>query len=113
MLPKLTTLAIAIYLAGTVGAAAEQTMILSCGSNDCDRFLRATAREKQEYLAWAEGFVTGLNIGAIGNQRMTGLFWNQASISAWLNDYCSKNPHSGFVYAAMALRVSLGGRTSK
>jgi len=105
--------AVAIYLSGSMAATAQQTMILSYGSDDCDRFSRAPNREKKEYIVWVEGFMTGLNLSATGNKRMTGLFWNQSSRSAWLEDWCGKHPRSAFVQAATALRVSLGGQTLK
>jgi hypothetical protein len=112
VLRKVAALAVVIQLAGITGVAAQQTMVLSYGSNDCVRFLRAPAHERREYLVWAEGFITGLNMGATGNRRMTGLFWVQSRSSAWLDNYCSKSPHSGFVYAVMGLRVSLGGKSA-
>jgi hypothetical protein len=102
----------AIALCSSVAAAAalEPAMILSYGSNDCARFLRAPRLEKQMYLSWTEGFISAANLRDAGANRMAGMFWNQAVNTAWLQTYCTRNPASGFVLAADALRVARGGR---
>jgi hypothetical protein len=105
----------AIALCLSVGAAAglEPVMVLSYGSNDCTRFVRATGVEKQMYLSWTEGFISAANTGDSGTGRMAGIFWNQAANADWLQSYCTKNPQDGFMLAAQALRASLGGHKSK
>ena len=88
-------------------------MVLSYGSNDCARFVRATRVERQMYLSWTEGFISAANTGDSGTGRMAGIFWNQAVNAKWLQSYCTKNPQDGFMLAAEALRTALGGRKSK
>jgi len=95
---------------GITSAVAAPVMIISSGSNNCERFNRAPLREKQTYLVWTEGYISGVNTRSVGDQRMIGLFWKQSANSAWLQDYCSKNPQQSFVSAVELLRATLGGR---
>ena len=87
-------------------------MVLSYGSNNCERFVRAPRPEKQMYLSWAEGFVSAANMRDGGTGRMAGIFWNRSANMAWLQGYCTQNPKDGFVLAAEALRLALGGHKS-
>jgi len=87
-------------------------MVLSYGSNNCERFVRASRLEKQMYLSWTEGFVSAANIRDSGTGRMAGIFWNQATNAKWLESYCGQNPKDGFILAAEALRAALGGHKS-
>lgn len=105
-------MALAIFLCVAVPkmAAADPVMVLSYGSNDCARFVRAPRQEKQMYLAWTEGFISGANTRDAGASRMAGMFWHQAANTVWLQNYCSQNPLHGFILAAEALRTALGGR---
>lgn len=105
----------AIALCSTVAgvAALEPVMVLSYGSNNCERYIRAPHLEKQMYLSWTEGFVSAANIRDAGTARMAGIFWNQSANANWLQSYCTQNPKDGFILAAEALRIALGGHKSK
>jgi hypothetical protein len=105
--------AIALCSAAPGAAALEPVMVLSYGSNNCERFVRASAAEKQMYLSWTEGFVSAANIRDLGTGRMAGIFWNQSANANWLQGYCTQNPKDGFILAAEALRAALGGHKSK
>ena len=105
--------AITICLSVTGAVALEPVMIVSYGSNNCERFVRATRPERQMYLSWTEGFVSAANTRDAGTGRMAGMFWNQAANASWLQDYCTQNPKDGFILAAEALRTALGGHKSK
>jgi hypothetical protein len=104
--------AIAICTCVAGAAALEPVMVLSYGSNNCERFVRAPRQEKQMYLSWTEGFVSAGNTRDAGTGRMAGIFWNRAANAKWLQSYCTQNPKDGFILAAEALRVALGGRKS-
>ena len=88
-------------------------MVLSYGSNNCERFVRAPRQEKLMYLSWTEGFVSAANMRDAGPSRMAGIFWNQAANATWLQTYCTQNPKEGFIVAAEALRMALGGHKAK
>jgi hypothetical protein len=105
--------AIAICLCVTAAVALEPVMIVSYGSNNCERFVRASRPEKQMYLSWTEGYVSAANTRDAGTGRMAGIFWNQAANAIWLQSYCTQNPQDGFLLAAEALRTALGGHKSK
>src|SRR5471032_2561472 len=105
--------AIAICFSVTGAAALAPVMVLSYGSNNCERFTRASRPEKLMYLSWTEGFVSAANMADAGASRMAGMFWNQAANTAWLQTYCTRNPKEGFITAAEALRMALGGHKSK
>ena len=107
----ISAIAICFSLAGA--AALEPVMVLSYGSNNCERFVRANRQEKLMYLSWTEGFVSAANMRDAGASRMAGIFWNQAANTIWLQAYCSENPKEGFIAAAEALRMALGGHKSK
>ena len=105
---------LAITICTCVTAAAlEPLMVLSYGSDNCERYVRATRLEKEMYLSWTEGFVSAANMRDSGTGRMAGIFWARAANTKWLQSYCSQNPQDGFILAAEALRVSLGGHKSK
>lgn len=110
LLRALALCASTVCIGGITSAAAAPVMIISYGSNDCERFTRAPLREKQMYLVWSEGFISGLNTRDVGDQRMAGLFWKQSANSAWLQDYCLKSPQQSFLSAVESLRTALGGR---
>jgi hypothetical protein len=110
---SLAACVIAICLSATAAMALEPAMILSYGSNDCARFLRAPRLEKQMYLSWTEGFISAANLRDAGTSRMAGIFWNQAANTAWLQTYCTQNPQSGFILVADALRMARGARKSR
>ena len=107
----LSTIAIGLSLTGAT--ALEPVMIVSLGSNNCERFVRATHAERQMYLSWTEGFVSAANTRDAGTGRMAGMFWNQATNASWLQSYCTRNPKDGFILAAEALRTALGGHMAK
>ena len=106
-------LALAFFSSLSGAAALERVMVLSYGSNNCERFVRAPRLEKQMYLSWTEGFVSAANMSDAGPSRMAGIFWNRAAKTNWLQSYCTQNPKEGFILAAEALRVALGGHKSK
>lgn len=102
------------FLSSLPGAAAlERVMVLSYGSNNCERFVRAPRQEKQMYLSWTECFVSAANMADAGSGRMAWIFWDRAAKANWLQSYCSRNPKDGFLQAAEALRAALGGHTSR
>ena len=84
-------------------------MVVSYGSNNCERFSRATNQEKQMYLVWAEGFISAANTRDVGTARMAGIFWHRTANMIWLQAYCTQYPKAGFILAAEMLRTSLGG----
>ena len=99
-----------LLFCGMPAAVAAPSMVLSYGSNNCERFSRAPDREKQQYLIWAEGYISALNTKAAGDGRMAGMFWNRARNTVWLETYCKSHPLQAFVFATEALRTSIGGR---
>ena len=101
--------AISTLLAGSAAAASAPVMVVSYGSNNCERFSRATYQEKTIYLAWTEGFISGANTRDVCAGRMAGIFWHQADNIVWLQAYCVQNPQAAFMLAAEAFRTALGG----
>jgi hypothetical protein len=105
-------LVISLCLSVPGAAALEPAMVLSYGSNNCERFTRAPHQEKQMYLAWTEGFISAANTRGAGASRMVGIFWNRAANESWLQNYCALHPLDGFIAAAEALRAARGARNS-
>jgi hypothetical protein len=63
---RIAASAISICLSGSAGVASPLVMVVSYGSNNCERFSRADYQEKRIYLAWTEGFISGANTRDVG-----------------------------------------------
>lgn len=85
-------------------------MVLSWGSDSCGKYVQAGDQEKQMYLSWTLGFISGQNTQDIGPGRMVGHGWDQAGVLVWLNNYCTANPLTEFVSAATHLRIALANK---
>lgn len=83
--------------------------VLSWGADSCGRYVQASDNEKKMYVAWTLGFISGANSWDIGKGRMAGQGWDQAGVTVWLTNYCTKDPLTGFLNAAMGLREAFGG----
>lgn len=101
----------------SVGATSARppalTATLSYGSDSCGQFVEASPGEKPMYVAWVVGYISGENVWDHGKGRLAGLGWDQASVTVWLTNYCTKNPLTLFANAARALRKEWGGNDPK
>jgi hypothetical protein len=102
-----------VSLCGTAYAAQPLALILSWGQDSCGKYVQAEKQEKQMYLSWVLGFISGANTRDTGAGRMGGHGWDEAGVTAWLQNYCTQNPLTPFVSAAEALRTALGGNPQK
>ena len=84
-------------------------IVLSYGNTSCGEFVQATKNEKQNYLYWVLGYISGANIADKGLGRMAGKTFNEDAATVWLTNYCSENALDPFVQAAAKLRIALGG----
>ena len=81
--------------------------MLSSGAKTCGAFVKTDAQGKQLDLAWAIGFISGINSRSSGTQRVVGERWDPAASLVWLENYCSRNPLATFFTAANGLRNAL------
>ena len=88
-------------------------IVLSHGNSSCGEFVQATKNEKQNYLYWVLGYISGANIADKGLGRMAGKTFNEGAATVWLTNYCSENALAPFVQAASKLRIALGGNIIK
>jgi hypothetical protein len=100
---------LAFATVNAVNAAPQPAQILSYGSDSCARFIQAAAQDKQMYLSYVVGFISGANTRDVGKGRLAGTNWDEAGITVWLSSYCTQNPLAPFASAVEALRVTLGG----
>src|SRR5665213_1615630 len=103
----LAAISVLVCLGGPIYALPPPAMILSWGQDSCGKYVQADEREKQMYLSWALGFISGANTRDIGAGRMGGRGWDEAGITVWMQNYCTQNPLTPFVSAAEALRTAL------
>jgi len=103
---------LALILSGALSASASPSqpiMVLSYGMDSCGRFVKADESEKQLYLVWALGFISGANIADNGEGRMAGQSWDEQGATVWLEHYCTEHPLQNFFTAASQFRKALGG----
>ena len=104
-----TTAALALMLPG-IGRSAPVT-VRYMGENSCGAWL-ATDRDYRSLnraaaLNWVLGHVSGVSQVA-GQDLLAGA--DQASIAAWLDQYCAANPLDGLPRAATVLVNELSAR---
>jgi len=104
----------------TTGAEAQTRRIVGLGATTCQRFnedIRINPSSRQVYLAWAQGFMSGI---LLGRPRGTddGLDLNPASFNLiqqlkFLEDYCATNVSMDFADSVEALykRLRHEGKT--
>ena len=61
-----------VSLCGTAYAAQPLALILSWGQDSCGKYVQAEKQEKQMYLSWVLGFISGANTRDTGAGRMGG-----------------------------------------
>ena len=66
------------------------------GTATCEQYLKISKDEakKELFLSWAQGFISGLNL--TNNADLLGEFGNSEILTAWLEQYCKKNPLEQF-----------------
>jgi hypothetical protein len=99
-------MALMVALSAT-SAFAQPFLTLSDGIKSCGAFVSAGPQEKEMFLGWALGFISGANSLASGRDRSAGFGWNREAAVGFLESYCSANPEQPFGVAVIALRNSL------
>jgi hypothetical protein len=105
----------ALLLIVSLGAApfamaqkTEPYAILSIGSKSCGTFLRANPQDKELYLGWAIGYISGVNTRSSGLQRRVGIDWERDASLVLLENFCTKDPLAAFHMAVESLRDEFG-----
>lgn len=97
-------------------SAAERPAIeLGAGAASCQQYAQSYARNPdltdQIYFSWAQGFMTGWNVGGLG-QGQSSYFRNLAAIPIdqqhrKIREYCNQHPSADFDKAVMDLYMAL------
>jgi hypothetical protein len=103
-----------------VRAESQTARIVGLGATTCLRFnedVRSTPSVQREYLAWAQGFMSGILVGRPPGVDQD-LDLNPSSFDLidqlhFLQDFCAKNPSANFADAIEALykRLREEGKT--
>jgi len=74
----------------------SKSKIYGAGTATCAQYLKISDDEdkKQLFLSWAQGFISGINL--TNNGDVVGEFANSELLTAWLEQYCKKNPLEQF-----------------
>ena len=111
---KLKTIIIAVaLLAASSAQTTERYFILGPGAESCGTFIKAQPVQKGLSLAWAYGFITGVNSVAAGDERTVGTSRDFDASMVWLEKYCRDHALDKFVEAAGALRDEFARREKK
>lgn len=107
---RVSIVAVALF-ASTLAASAQGGgfFLSSYGRNSCGSYAHASKQEKQSFLAWTEGFISGINYNDRGKGRSAGMGSYETENTAWLQNYCAGHPTDPFLVAVSKLRVRLGG----
>lgn len=108
MIRPLLPLALGLAIVASSGANARGTFVLGRGANDCGAFLEAESEERTAYLAFAEGYLSGLNgATAISSERTADNLapegFGEAERAGFLDSYCRKHRDETFELAVRKL----------
>lgn len=91
--------AVLLALFWSPAKASDVYIVLSIGTNRCGQYVAAEEAEREHYLAYLVGYVSGANSESTGVRRQTGTGWERESTLLWLENYCRANPLKAFVAA--------------
>ncbi|UZF90934.1 hypothetical protein [Bosea sp. NBC_00550] len=105
------------YLAGVSGAQAQLVAVVGTGTAKCSQFndsIVVRVEEEREYFAWAQGYMSGVLIGAPPNVDDNLLLIPEGfPIAAQMNfmrSFCKNRPSSSYSDGVEALYRALGGK---
>jgi hypothetical protein len=105
------SLALLAFLFAT-SASAQIVSMIGVGNHSCGQYSQYTNREqakeyRQMYQQWAWGFMSGHNWVSRDQQTRTA---DDATVAAFLDNYCRRNPLSTVGAGVAALVAETGGR---
>lgn len=109
----------AACLVGADAQAAGQALVGPGAGVTCGMWLkeRSVQRDGQGngplreliYLAWAQGYLSGVNVGSLAGKSKMVVIPDPAALSAWLDQYCRSNPLKEIFRASNELFFDLAG----
>jgi len=111
---KLTTLFLSLAMVAVanltllplLGNAQAQTVsVFSFKDTSCGTWIKSSrnAEERQLYLLWMRGFVSGYNAGSNDRTVPLDAMPNQETLALYIDKHCRENPLSPFFGAAFTL----------
>ena len=109
----LTIIAVGMLLAANPAVSDEGVDLIGPGANSCGKFI--VGKEKYEELrlvhtAWAQGFLTGLNIKYLQSLESATELPDHAAMELWIKNYCEENPLDNYAFAIRNLWRELRAR---
>jgi hypothetical protein len=104
----------AMLLALTVQVAAQELPVLGQGNLSCSSWIDRRAGDALDaatMTAWVLGYITAFNQYA-GPQGDISAGQNTKELTAWIDDYCRRNPADNFYNASAALIDKFRQKTS-
>lgn len=101
MRKTLIAFAIVFLFAPTVRAAVN---IYGPGGMSCAKYNQSTGTDKDAFKYWGQGYISGIN--AMKNFDMT-RGKDPATVLAWIDAYCVKNPGSSYNGAVDSLLLDI------
>lgn len=105
----------AMLLALTVQVAAQELPVLGQGNLSCSSWIDRRAGDALDaatMTAWVLGYITAFNQYASGPQGDISAGQNTKELTAWIDDYCRRNPADNFYNASAALIDKFRQKTS-
>ena len=77
---------------GQAARADDPVRVLSFGTKTRGAFVKSDAQTKQLDLAWAIGFVSGVNSRSVGAERQVGEHWDPAALIGMARELLREKP---------------------
>jgi len=107
MIKRLSAAALALVL-GSMPVAAEPMVAMGMGTLSCaefGRFYRDFPQAENDFFAWAQGFMTGVNLApGVQKRDMSG---DTKVQMRFLRDYCADHPLKNYIDAVIGLYGTL------
>jgi hypothetical protein len=105
----------AMLLALTVQVAAQELPVLGQGNLSCSSWIERRAGDALDaatMTAWVLGYITAFNQYVSDPQGDISTGQNTKELTAWIDDYCRRNPADNFYNASAALIDKFRQKTS-
>jgi hypothetical protein len=77
-----------------VSTSASDVTVFGAGTQSCGAFLAVDSSDRVGYMAWAAGYLTGVN--DVKNRQVT---IDMDGVMGWLHNYCEAHPLDSYFVA--------------
>jgi hypothetical protein len=106
---------VSIHPADARPSADNNVMVLGVGVKSCGTWARVRSLKNTEWwtlMAWAQGFITSVNMRGPGSEDIT-KGTDSDGVAAWIDNYCQQHPLHPLAKAVDALVDELTTKTDR